>query len=306
MRLGHEPCLANFLSGQAGRHHRHEIGKSVKVIDGDQSPPATVFDDHRKRGSVSDMSQGPGWWIASDGKWYPPQSHPDAVAAAAAAAAEPEPEPEPEPDVASAPPAEPSPTPLPSRTTGRGRSKMPWVLGAIAVAALAVAALVVALTSGSGSSSPTGGGGTIPFQFSLDQAGSSSFSGAVGGEALTGAARTDEPTLPSAGASSLLSPVFTYRGALGGTAYVLHVTLNTPTQVNSPNEQIAFGVTGTYGSEPVTASARFKVASVNASTATVSFNGYVGSEPITGVATATHVADGKTTITGTVNAVPTG
>lgn len=22
---------------------------------------------------MSDTSQGPGWWLASDGKWYPPQ-----------------------------------------------------------------------------------------------------------------------------------------------------------------------------------------------------------------------------------------
>jgi hypothetical protein len=26
---------------------------------------------------VSDVPQGPGWWIASDGKWYPPEQHPD-------------------------------------------------------------------------------------------------------------------------------------------------------------------------------------------------------------------------------------
>jgi hypothetical protein len=26
---------------------------------------------------MSDSSQGPGWWQASDGRWYPPQSHPD-------------------------------------------------------------------------------------------------------------------------------------------------------------------------------------------------------------------------------------
>lgn len=25
---------------------------------------------------MSEYSQGPGWWQASDGKWYPPQSHP--------------------------------------------------------------------------------------------------------------------------------------------------------------------------------------------------------------------------------------
>jgi hypothetical protein len=24
---------------------------------------------------MSDQSQGPDWWLASDGKWYPPQSH---------------------------------------------------------------------------------------------------------------------------------------------------------------------------------------------------------------------------------------
>ena len=28
---------------------------------------------------MSDISQGPGWWIASDGKWYAPEQHPDYV-----------------------------------------------------------------------------------------------------------------------------------------------------------------------------------------------------------------------------------
>jgi hypothetical protein len=26
---------------------------------------------------MSDVSRGPGWWQASDGKWYPPEQHPD-------------------------------------------------------------------------------------------------------------------------------------------------------------------------------------------------------------------------------------
>lgn len=30
---------------------------------------------------MSDISRGPGWWQASDGKWYPPESHPNARAA---------------------------------------------------------------------------------------------------------------------------------------------------------------------------------------------------------------------------------
>ena len=29
---------------------------------------------------MSDMNQGEGWWQASDGKWYPPESHPDYLA----------------------------------------------------------------------------------------------------------------------------------------------------------------------------------------------------------------------------------
>lgn len=32
---------------------------------------------------MSDTSQGEGWWIAADDKWYPPEQHPDYVAAAA-------------------------------------------------------------------------------------------------------------------------------------------------------------------------------------------------------------------------------
>jgi hypothetical protein len=30
---------------------------------------------------MSDTAQGPGWWVASDGKWYPPEQHPDAQVA---------------------------------------------------------------------------------------------------------------------------------------------------------------------------------------------------------------------------------
>ena len=29
---------------------------------------------------MSDVSQGPGWWLASDGKWYPPEQHPEVLA----------------------------------------------------------------------------------------------------------------------------------------------------------------------------------------------------------------------------------
>lgn len=29
--------------------------------------------------AVSEVSQGPGWWLATDGKWYPPERHPNYV-----------------------------------------------------------------------------------------------------------------------------------------------------------------------------------------------------------------------------------
>ena len=50
---------------------------------------------------MSDVSQGPGWWMASDGKWYPPEQHPDYVA--------PAPPPPAAPPPASPPPAGPPP-----------------------------------------------------------------------------------------------------------------------------------------------------------------------------------------------------
>ena len=36
---------------------------------------------------MTDSSPGPGWWLASDGNWYPPHLHPDARALAASTAA---------------------------------------------------------------------------------------------------------------------------------------------------------------------------------------------------------------------------
>lgn len=38
---------------------------------------------------MSDVSQGPGWWLASDGRWYPPETHPQ-YRAAPTTVAEPE------------------------------------------------------------------------------------------------------------------------------------------------------------------------------------------------------------------------
>ena len=43
---------------------------------------------------MSDVSQGEGWWLASDGKWYPPETHPQYVAPSGPADPAPSVEPE--------------------------------------------------------------------------------------------------------------------------------------------------------------------------------------------------------------------
>jgi hypothetical protein len=56
-------------------------GGPVDNISHDIEPP-TGYDrlsiDTQSSGGnrMSDKSEGPGWWIASDGKWYPPELHP--------------------------------------------------------------------------------------------------------------------------------------------------------------------------------------------------------------------------------------
>jgi hypothetical protein len=282
------------------------------------------------------MSQGPGWWIASNDKWYPPESHPDAVAAREAAAAEAkkaaepkkaEPKKEdaapPEPVVSSpassrpstpsvVPPLPTDPRPGPAASMAAGRSPWPWVLGVVVILGLAVAALVVALASGSssGSGSPasvgTSSGPTI--DITVPGSGRPGFSGAVGGKNLTGT--VVDGTVPAVGADpgtlALQAPVFTYKGDFGGAPYVLHVSLDEKEPTGQlQNDQFVFYVTGTYASEPVTASATFNLTSVSGTSQKVSFSGHVGSQPITGVVTVTMQAAGRVTITGNVNAVPT-
>src|ERR1700734_556463 len=72
---------------------------------------------------MSDRAQGPGWWQASDGRWYPPESHPDVRLPPAPVGAAHEPGPA-----------------LPDR-----RSIVVLSLGGTLVAVLVIVAVVVAL-----------------------------------------------------------------------------------------------------------------------------------------------------------------
>jgi len=71
---------------------------------------------------VSDQSQGPGWWLASDGKWYPPAEPTAPVEAPPAAPPSPDVIPPPEP------PAAPAAEPPPAATAATGAPAPGWWL----------------------------------------------------------------------------------------------------------------------------------------------------------------------------------
>lgn len=92
---------------------------------------------------MSDTSQGPGWWLASDGKWYPPQGESAPV---------PPPPPAPAPAAFPAPGAPPVPPmaggpPAPPKSGMSGCVKAGLIIGAIVIV-LGVAGVVALAFAG--------------------------------------------------------------------------------------------------------------------------------------------------------------
>ena len=84
---------------------------------------------------MSDHSHGPGWWQASDGKWYAPELHPSAVSI---------------PTVPTVHPSASNPTA--AWTTRDGQGRRWWLLAIPVVAACTVIAIVLSLTLGGSTS----------------------------------------------------------------------------------------------------------------------------------------------------------
>jgi hypothetical protein len=183
----------------------------------------------------------------------------------------------------------------PSIHVSEARSLRFWILGAVVLVALAVAALVVALQS----PAPTGsalsaGPTTAEIVVTLPRTGQPSFSGTLAGRPLTGVISGNGMTSGTNG-----GPVATYKGTLGNVPYLLHVSLKP-----FPSGQIAFNVRGTYGSEPVTATAQFEFGSATARSLTVPFSGRVGSQAVDGVATATPTPGNGVQINARLSVLP--
>ena len=98
---------------------------------------------------MSDATQGEGWWQASDGKWYPPQEHPDFQSGAT------QPIGATPPPTAAMPPVPPSAAPAgppigpppgapvgpPPGAPGSGSNNTKWIIGGV------VAAVVIAIAA---------------------------------------------------------------------------------------------------------------------------------------------------------------
>ncbi|MFN3219940.1 MAG: hypothetical protein ACE367_25910 [Acidimicrobiales bacterium] len=104
---------------------------------------------------MSDYSQGPGWWQASDGRWYPPETHPDYVAPPPAAPAV---VPPPAAPAVVPPPAAPAAEPT-APTAGDSTSAPP---AAPAAAIGQPAALPDAFAPAAGPATETGGRRRVP------------------------------------------------------------------------------------------------------------------------------------------------
>lgn len=99
---------------------------------------------------MSDANQGPGWWQAADGKWYPPEQHPDFGPDATQAIPESGPPPTaampPVPPRPSAPLGPPPGAPLgpPPGAPGAGSNNAKWiVVGAVAAAIVLLTAFLL-------------------------------------------------------------------------------------------------------------------------------------------------------------------
>lgn len=113
---------------------------------------------------MSDTPQGPGWWKASDGKWYAPEQHPDyqvgsQTPSASEPAVTPEPSGTPTPPATASPPAggSPSTPPADPAATPKGNSsKTKLIIGIVAAIAVIAAGFVLVNVLGDDKASADG------------------------------------------------------------------------------------------------------------------------------------------------------
>jgi hypothetical protein len=255
---------------------------------------------------MSEISQGPGWWIASDGKWYPPESHPDVRAVTPPVGSS-------LPYTVGASPSHETATQNPSTSKAPRRPHRFLTLAIIALGVLVVAAMayiglsrishdIGALAAGSGT-------GTLTWQKSAGCV--TTFSGTAAGLSLSGTATGVFPASPTASRTGCLpiahsgEPVTLpasavaaqWKGTLGGTSFDLKLTYDINQATTTSSGPITFAqVDGTYGSRPV----RVTVTAPSRSSDTSDFQGTVGDLSVSGSVQSKSWSSDKATATFTV------
>jgi hypothetical protein len=190
---------------------------------------------------MSETSRGTGWWLASDGRWYPPELHPTRRYPPVAAQAAPEP-------------------------PGRRGRRLAVIVGATIVMVSIVAYLSVSIVlGGSALGVLRAGSATATVSWQKTSGCVTTFSGTAAGLSLNGSATGVFPSNPTAGRSGCLPmPPVTprasqfsllvgrWKGTLGGTAFSLRVTLSAAVPLKAHRGALTVGqIDGTFGSKSV-------------------------------------------------------
>jgi hypothetical protein len=228
---------------------------------------------------MSETPQAPGWWIASDGRWYPPELHPSRRS-----------------------------PPLPALTaTPTSRRPSRWLLisGAGVVVLALVAYLGVTLVQSSGLGALRAGSATASVSWQKSASCVTTFTGTVAGLSLSGTATGVFPSSPTSNRAGCLPTPTTnpqthslpisllvsrWTGTLGGTAFDVRVTLEATSAPKPPGSSATLGhIAGTFGNEPVQASI------TTSGRETLVFTGTIGHFSVRGTLTAQSFSAGRLT-----------
>src|SRR5579862_2902276 len=107
-------------------HHGPKVGRALVVRWATTVTLGRARIGHGEGSCVSDVSQGPDWWLASDGLWHPPRVVP----------------PPPPPAAPPTPPPSPPPAPRPPRGRQRWFHGPERALGGIALVSILLVIVV--------------------------------------------------------------------------------------------------------------------------------------------------------------------
>jgi hypothetical protein len=155
----------------------------------------------------------------------------------------------------------------------------------VTVGVVLLGAVVLALVLVSSGSSPfPSSAGTATIRILVPSTGQPTFSGSLGDEPLTG-------RVLAAPQSQMFA---TYSGHLGSVPYHLRISGDL---VRFQQGQLSFNVSGSYGTKPVTGTARFDLS--NGRTLHVPVNVHIGTATLMGEATVTRSTAGLVEVTAT-------